>query len=177
MILTIGGIDYPCAPFNGFYMGSEIASRNLADERRYNLLPTIAHVIGNSPSNSSLLWKDQALTTLNEAVLYSFNRDGISMVDHHTASNQYMDFARIEQSHGRTPAGDWSWIVPPQASSACPVFHLKMENRTEVPNFYTNRIADGNELCLYHDQEEHSKWWFRWTTWKRRYRRWMKSKI
>ncbi len=25
-VMTIGGIDYPCAPFNGFYMGTEIAS-------------------------------------------------------------------------------------------------------------------------------------------------------
>ena len=26
MILTIGEVDYPCAPFNGFYFGTEIAS-------------------------------------------------------------------------------------------------------------------------------------------------------
>ncbi len=176
MILTIGGIDYPCSPFNGFYMGTEIASRNLADERRYNLLPIIARCLGNAPSVSSELWKDRTLTILNEAVLYSFKREGIRVVDHHTASSQYMDFARIEQSHGRTPAGDWSWIVPPQASSTCSVFHLKMENRKEVPNFYTSRAADGDALRLYHDQEEHSKWWFRWKYWQRRYRRWWRTK-
>jgi nitric-oxide synthase len=176
MILTIGGIDYPCAPFNGFYMGSEIASRNLADERRYNLLPTIAHSLGKAPSGSSELWKDRMLTILNEAVLYSFKREGIRVVDHHSASSQYMDFARIEQSQGRTPAGDWSWIIPPQASSACPVFHLKMENRKEVPNFYTSRAADGEALHVYHDQEEHSKWWLRWKYWQRRYRRWRRTK-
>ncbi|MEE9413497.1 MAG: nitric oxide synthase oxygenase [Methylococcales bacterium] len=176
MILTIGGIDYPCAPFNGFYMGSEIASRNLSDERRYNLLPNIARALGNTPLASSELWKDRALTILNEAVLYSFKRDGISVIDHHSASNQYMDFARIEQSHGRTAAGDWSWIVPPQASSACPVFHLKMEHRKEVPNFYSSRAADGDKLRQYHDHEEHSKWWFRWKYWQRRYRRWWRTK-
>lgn len=26
-VMTIGGIDYPCAPFNGFYMGTEIWTR------------------------------------------------------------------------------------------------------------------------------------------------------
>ncbi|MEE9396460.1 MAG: nitric oxide synthase oxygenase [Methylococcales bacterium] len=176
MILTIGGIDYPCAPFNGYYMGTEIASRNLADERRYNLLPTIAQAINNSSSESPVLWKDRALTILNEAVLYSFRRAGIRVVDHHTASNQYMDFHRIEQAHGRQAAGDWSWLVPPQSSSACPVFHLKMENRTEVPNFYSSRAADGNALRVYHDQEEHNKWWFRWDRIKRRYRRWRRTR-
>ncbi len=174
MILTIGGIDYPCAPFNGFYMGSEIASRNFADERRYNLLPAIAKNL--KKKTTSTLWKDEILTILNEAVLYSFNRDGISIIDHHTASDQYMDFSRIEQSHGRTPAGDWSWIVPPQASSACPVFHLPMENRSEVPNFYTSQATDGQTLRLYYDQEEHSKWWFRWKRLKRRFRRWWRTK-
>ncbi len=176
MILTIGGIDYPCAPFNGFYMGTEIASRNLADERRYNLLPTIANALGNASTKATELWKDRTLTILNEAVLHSFKRDEIKMIDHHSASSQYMDFARVEQSQGRTAAGDWSWLVPPQASSACPVFHLKMENRTEVPNFYTSRGADGDKLRLYHDQEEHSKWWFRWKYWQNRYRRWRRTK-
>ncbi|MFZ9882751.1 MAG: nitric oxide synthase oxygenase, partial [Phycisphaerales bacterium] len=49
MILSIGGIDYPCAPFNGFYMGTEIASRNFTDERRYDLLPEVARAIGLDP--------------------------------------------------------------------------------------------------------------------------------
>lgn len=176
MILTVGGIDYPCAPFNGFYMGTEIASRNLADERRYNLLPTIANALGNTSTKPGELWKDRTLTILNEAVLHSFKRDEIKMIDHHSASSQYMDFSRIEQSQGRTAAGDWSWIVPPQASSACPVFHLKMENRSEVPNFYTSRAAGGDKLRLYHDQEEHSKWWFRWKYWQHRYRKWRRTK-
>ncbi len=39
MRLTIGGVHYPCAPFNGWYMGAEIGARNLADTDRYNMLP------------------------------------------------------------------------------------------------------------------------------------------
>ena len=42
MRLEIGGIDYPAAPFNGWYMGTEIGARNLADADRYDLLPVIA---------------------------------------------------------------------------------------------------------------------------------------
>jgi nitric-oxide synthase len=38
MCLEIGGICYPAAPFNGWYMGTEIGARNLADCDRYNQL-------------------------------------------------------------------------------------------------------------------------------------------
>ena len=42
MRLEIGGISYTAAPFNGWYMGTEIGARNLGDIGRYNLLPLIA---------------------------------------------------------------------------------------------------------------------------------------
>jgi nitric-oxide synthase len=46
MVLSIGGIEYPCAPFNGFYMASEIASRNFADVSRYDQLRVVAEEFG-----------------------------------------------------------------------------------------------------------------------------------
>ena len=46
MCLEIGGICYPAAPFNGWYMGTEIGARNLADSGRYNQLPEIAARMG-----------------------------------------------------------------------------------------------------------------------------------
>lgn len=39
MLLEIGGLEFPAAPFNGWYMSSEIGTRNLCDSHRYNLLP------------------------------------------------------------------------------------------------------------------------------------------
>ena len=39
MPLDIGGVTYPAAPFNGWYLGTEIGARNLADADRYDLLP------------------------------------------------------------------------------------------------------------------------------------------
>ena len=42
MDLKIGGITYPTAPFNGWYMVTEIAVRNFTDSYRYNLLESIA---------------------------------------------------------------------------------------------------------------------------------------
>ena len=40
MHLEAGGICYPAAPFNGWYMCTEIGSRDLGDAGRYNELPT-----------------------------------------------------------------------------------------------------------------------------------------
>ncbi len=136
MVLTIGGIDYPCAPFNGYYMSTEIASRNFADENRYDLLPRVAAALGENVAAVPPLWKDRALLELNRAVLHSYSRAGVTMLDHHTASAQYMEFHQREKAAGRAPSAQWSWIVPPQASPACPVFHLPMTDQKMVPNYY-----------------------------------------
>ncbi|MEM9257167.1 MAG: nitric oxide synthase oxygenase [Pseudomonadota bacterium] len=150
MILSIGGIEYPCAPFNGYYMSSEIASRNLADIRRYNLLPEVARSIGENPEGSDPFWVDRTLTVLNESVCSSFSSAGVTFVDHHSASEQFIDFHKDEQSRGRRVAARWDWVVPPQASAACPVFHLPMEDHHPVPNFYRNRGSDGLKLMPYY---------------------------
>lgn len=175
MILTIGGIDYPCAPFNGFYMGTEIASRNFGDARRYNLLPDVARALGlPMESAGPELWRDTALTELNRAVLHSFKAAGVTMVDHHTASDQFMTFHAREQAQGRRVAADWRWIVPPQAASSCEVFHLRMRNFHPVPNFYRDRGSDGLRLMPWYGDGYRSRgaMWVdrlarRWKIWKR----------
>jgi len=145
MVLSIGGIEYPCAPFNGFYMASEIASRNFVDETRYNMLEPAADALG--VDRSSGLWKDRVVTELNEAVIHSFRAAGATILDHHTASEQFMDFHQKEVAAGRTPSAEWSWIVPPQASSLCPVYHLPMRDRHLVPNYYASAATDGARLA------------------------------
>ena len=147
MVLTIGGIDYPCAPFNGFYMGTEIGSRDFADIRRYDLLEDIARAVGiNTGPAKNKFWQDHVLTIINEAVIESFSREGVSILDHHSASEQFMKFHRREQASGRRVCAEWSWIVPPQASAACEVFHLPMEDFHPVPNYYHDRGTDGLRL-------------------------------
>lgn len=175
MILTIGGVDYPCAPFNGFYMGTEIASRNLCDAKRYDLLPEIAGAMGLATNGKGpQLWRDTALTELNHAVLHSFKTAGVTMVDHHSASEQFMTFHSREQAQGRRVAADWRWIVPPQASAACEVFHLKMQNFQPVPSFYRDRGGDGLRLMPWYGDRYRSRaaMWIdrlrrRWKIWKR----------
>jgi nitric-oxide synthase len=176
MILSIGGIDYPCAPFNGYYMGTEIASRNFADENRYDLLEAVARALGDDPRATPPLWKDRALLELNRAVLHSFDVAGVTMIDHHAASAQFMEFNQRERAAGREPSARWSWIVPPQASTACPVFHLPMADRKLVPNFYRSGADDGAGLRPSHYEERRHRYRLRLDRWKREIRDWRRAK-
>jgi nitric-oxide synthase len=123
MALEAGGQRYSAAPFNGWYMGSEIGARNLSDVDRYNKLPAIARGLGLSTRSSTNLWRDRALVELNVAVLHSFRAAGVRIVDHHGASDQFMTHIEREQKLGRTTPGDWSWLVPPISGSTTRVFH------------------------------------------------------
>lgn len=135
MVLRIGGVDFPAAPFNGWYMGTEIGSRDLGDTGRYDALPAIADRMGLDRSRDSSLWKDRALVELNAAVLHSYSQAGVRIVDHHRASSEFMDFVDREKKAGRLVSADWSWIVPPMSGSATPVFHKGWKDRSLLPDY------------------------------------------
>jgi nitric-oxide synthase len=141
MVLEMGGIQYPAAPFNGWYMVTEIGSRNLGDEKRYNQLPIIANKLALNTDKSNPFWKDKALVVLNEAVHFSFQKAGVTLADHHAASEQFMKFIRNEEGEGRSVKADWSWIVPPLSGSTLKVFHHEYNNDVVSPNFFYNHNA------------------------------------
>jgi nitric-oxide synthase len=141
MVLEMGGIHYPAAPFNGWYMVTEIGARNLGDINRYNKLPLIAEKMGLNIGGKDLFWKDRAMLELNYAVKYSFENAGVSLTDHHEASMQFMKFIAQEKKLGREVMADWSWIVPPVSGSTMEVFHTDFENKVLSPNFYYNLPA------------------------------------
>ena len=89
MDLKIGGITYPTAPFNGWYMVTEIAVRNFTDSYRYNLLESIAEAFEFGTLKNNSFNKDRTLVELNYAVYHSFKSQGVSIVDHLTASKQF----------------------------------------------------------------------------------------
>jgi nitric-oxide synthase len=122
MALDLGGVVYRCAPFNGYYVGTEIGARNLGDAGRYNLCPLIAERMGLDTRAPSSLWRDRALIELNTAVLYSFSAAGVRISDHHSVGEQFLRFERTERAAGRPVYGDWSWLVPPISGSASPLF-------------------------------------------------------
>ena len=141
MALDAGGLLYTAAPFSGWYMDTEIASRNFGDKTRYNLLPKVADKMGLDVRSDRTLWKDRAMLELTAAVLHSFKKAGVTLVDHHTASVEFLRFVDQEEHLGRVPRADWSWIVPPMSGSACPVFHREYVNEEVKPNFWYQKPA------------------------------------
>ncbi|HEX7733376.1 MAG TPA: nitric oxide synthase oxygenase [Ktedonobacteraceae bacterium] len=137
MRAEIGGISYTAAPFNGWYMGTEIGARNLGDTSRYNVLPIIARKMGLDTHTDRSLWKDRALVELNRAVLSSFTSHRVTIVDHHTASRQFLLHEAREKSCGRNVPAHWVWLVPPLSGSASPLFHITTyKNQKLKPNFF-----------------------------------------
>lgn len=137
MRMEIGGISYTAAPFNGWYMGTEIGARNLGDVNRYNLLPLIARKMGLDTHTDRSLWRDRAIVELNIAVLSSFAAQGVTIVDHHTASRQFLLHHARETRHGREVPAHWVWLVPPISGSTSPLFQITTyKNRKHRPNFF-----------------------------------------
>lgn len=147
MLFDAGGILHRLAPFNGWYLDSEIAARNFTDANRYNLLPAIAEAMGLDISNDRSLWRDKAMVLINEAVLHSFDRDGVKMSDHHSIGHEFLEFCRNEQKAHREPYGKWMWLVPPGASSASVLYQEPFRDVGIKPAFrYQKPVWSGRPL-------------------------------
>jgi len=138
LVLDVGGVRYPSAPFSGWYVSSEIGARNLSDEARYDMLPAIAAGMGLSTKRNASLWKDRALIELNRAVIHSYEKAGVYIVDHHTAAAQFITHVDREEAAGREVMSDWAWINPPLSASTTPTFHrtFATPDFTVRPNFF-----------------------------------------
>ncbi|XP_022249354.1 nitric oxide synthase, inducible-like [Limulus polyphemus] len=135
MLFDCGGMEFPAAPFNGWYMSTEIGARDLCDPQRYNITKDVAIKMGLDTSNLTTLWKDKVLLEVNVAVLHSFRKQNVTIVDHHTASETFMTHMENEYKlRGGCPA-DWVWIVPPISGSITPVFHQEMLNYIMKPSY------------------------------------------
>ncbi|GEN87705.1 nitric oxide synthase oxygenase [Oceanobacillus sojae] len=151
MRLEIGGLHYVSAPFNGWYMGTEIGARNFADEHRYNLLPKMAEIMGLETKHASNLWQDRALIELNEMVLHSFKKQGVSIVDHHTAAAQFRIFEKQEAKAEREVTGKWTWLIPPVSPATTHVWHQPYSNELKKPNFfYQDKAYQEMKGCPFH---------------------------
>lgn len=139
MSLEIGGQVFTCAPFSGWYMGTEIAARNLADPDRYDQLPEVARALELDTSRPRSLWQDRALVELNVAVLHSFDAAGVRISDHHAATRQFVRFEAQEAAAGRAVWGRWSWLVPPLSPATTPVWHRHYVDGDESPRFVRQR--------------------------------------
>lgn len=133
--LEVGGLTFPGAPFNGWYVQTEIAARNLADEARYNALPAVARALGLDMRRNRTLWRDRALVELNVAVLHSFDAAGVRISDHHSVSRQFIEFEAREAQAGREVRGRWSWLIPPLSPATTPIWHRQFTDGDERPAY------------------------------------------
>ncbi|MCC3422471.1 MAG: nitric oxide synthase oxygenase [Microcoleus sp. PH2017_01_SCD_O_A] len=147
--MDIGGITYACLPFNGWYMGTEIM-RDFLEDWRYDKTEDIAKVLKLDTSSEQTLWRDRVALELNIAILYSFQKAKVSMVDHQTASKQFIAHDLREKKAGRECPADWGWVVPPSGGSTCPVWHHQMRDFYLDPAYHYGAdrwtVEDGIDL-------------------------------
>ncbi|XP_078271813.1 nitric oxide synthase 3-like [Rhinoraja longicauda] len=135
MLLEVGGLEFPAAPFNGWYTAAEIGARNLGDTGRYNLLKDVAERLGLDTGRTCSLWKDRAAIEATVGVLHSFQRAGVTIVDHHAISESFLK--HLEREHrvrGGCPT-DWLWVQPPISGSLTPLYHQELLNYSLTPAF------------------------------------------
>ncbi|XP_037041463.1 nitric oxide synthase-like [Bradysia coprophila] len=135
MKLDCGGLIFTGCVFTAWYTSYEIACRNLCEETRLNLMKPIGLKMGLNTRNSTSLWKDKVLVEVNVAVLYSYRKAKVTIMDHYTASESFMKHMDNESKLRRGCPADWVWIVPPISSSLTQVFHQEMLNYRLWPSY------------------------------------------
>ncbi|NXA50878.1 NOS2 protein, partial [Nothocercus julius] len=155
MLLEVGGLEFTACPFNGWYMGTEIGVRDFCDVQRYNILKEVGRRMGLETNKLSSLWKDRAVVEINVAVLHSFQKQNVTIMDHHSAAESFMKYMQNEyRVRGGCPA-DWVWLVPPMSGSITPVFHQEMLNYVLTPFFYYQ--VDAWKTHVWHDETRRPK--------------------
>jgi nitric-oxide synthase len=141
MRLRIGGVDYSCAPFNGWYLVDEIATRNFGDAERYHQLPRVAARMGLDTESTGNFWQLRAMVELNTAVLHSFRRAGVRIEEPVTESALFSEFVRREEAAGRCAYGDWSWINGHLGASLGKAWHRYYDTEEPNPNYWLDPAA------------------------------------
>lgn len=154
--ILLGGVDYGCLPFNGWFLCTEIA-RNLTDATRYNKVEEIARALGLDMKNEQTMWRDEAYLQLNKAIIHSFQKQKVIIADQHSASRQFLTHDLREKEAGRECPAQWSWVVPPLGGSVCPVYHHEMRDFLLEPQYYhaADRWAvqpEGGEHAVFEEQ-------------------------
>ena len=103
--MDLGGIKYPCAPFNGWFVSIEIA-RNLLE--RYNATEPLAEAFGMDVTDKLLHQKVSA--ELETAILHSFEKNKFTVVDPMTVGKSFLTHCKRERTSGRECPAQWSWI-------------------------------------------------------------------
>lgn len=105
--MNLGGVDYGCTPFNGWFCSVEIV-RDLM-ERYQGASEKWAAAIGINPKTHRM-WKARVAHEMDVAILHSFDKAGYTIVDPETVGEQFMTHCKRERDSGRECPAQWSWI-------------------------------------------------------------------
>jgi len=105
--MNLGGVEYGCMPFNGWFCSVEIV-RDIM-ERYEGANEKWAAAIGIDPKTHRM-WKARVAHEIDVAVLHSFDRAGYTIVDPDTVGEQFMTHCKRERESGRECPAQWSWI-------------------------------------------------------------------
>jgi nitric-oxide synthase len=134
MRLAIGGINYPAAPFNSWFVGSEIGTRSLGDENGYAAARPVAQALGLDTSSERTLWRDRAVVELNRAVLHSFDLAEVTITDHHSESLHRLSWLRSRQRHsGNRPTFRLDPGAAQRARTGGPARFSRTDSETTQP--------------------------------------------
>jgi nitric-oxide synthase, bacterial len=126
MALEIGGVRYTAVPFSGWYALTEIVEDLAHSERRQATLPAIA---ARMPKR---LGRDRALHELAVAVLDSYRRARVAIVDHETVLGQFDKFVRRQWDEGREVYACRHKVVPPMGTTSMSMYHHSVPEWDQV---------------------------------------------
>ncbi len=136
LALDAGGVVYRAAPFSRWYTSPEIGARYLGASDRYNVLPEIARRMGLDTSSARTLWNERAALELDVAVLSSFDRHSVKIMDAPHTMHAFQRFEAQERKVGREFYARWIWIFSYLTRSTGAEIHPSRWNADTVkPNY------------------------------------------
>ncbi|MDU0995233.1 MAG: nitric oxide synthase oxygenase [Staphylococcus lugdunensis] len=133
------------------YMAPKLLKKGDLDtlkKEAHNLLEKVADAFNFDTLKNNTFNKDRALVELNYAVYHSFKSQGVSIVDHLTASKQFELFQQKEAQAERQVTGKWSWLAPPLSPTLTDNYHHGFNNEMKDPNFYYKK--NKTTSCPFH---------------------------
>lgn len=121
--MTLGGVSYSCAPFNGWFMELEVV-RNLIE--RYKISEQVAEIIGVPTTQK--LWQGRVFQETAAAVLHSFEAAKFTMVDQYSAQASFLTHCQRERTAGRECPAQWQWLGGLVGAGLNPLWHLEMRD-------------------------------------------------
>ena len=137
-MMNLGGIKYPCSPFNGWFLSTEVV-RNLIE--RYDVTKLLAPIFGINLDDK--LVKVKVSAELETAVLHSFEKEKFTVVDPVGVGESFLTHCKRERESGRECPAQWSWIGG-LLGSTNPTWHLEMRDFKKCPQY--DYCCDPSEL-------------------------------